>query len=1089
MQLVQPAIGSELAIAAEKAVFVLPSSHAQKRLWILTQLDPASPAYHIGAAFHASGELDVRKLQASLAVLVLRHESLRTAFMFEGGEPVQVVSARCAIEVPVADLSGLNGVDRHAVARLLADKVRKRPFELSEPGLLRVVALKLTAAEHFILFTIHHIISDGWAVGVLARELSAVYNAMCADERWVLPELPIQYGDFAAWQRERLQGAELQRRVNYWRDRLENIRDLDLPLDFPRPPVRTSRGARQPLSVAAGVVSNLRGIARSERTTVFTTLLAAYAVLLHRYCGHDEITIGSPVANRDRLDTLNIIGVFVNMLIVRLHVNGGMTFRELLTSVRNIWLEAYEYQDVPYELLVEVLAPVHDLSRNPLFQVTFSFDEAVAPELQLAGVQLAPLELDAVPVRFELELHMRENGDVLQGEFFYSTDLWRADTIARMAANLDVILEELAAQPDRTIAAVPLLPAAEQQQMATWNATATSFGRWSSVHELFNEQVQAHPDAIAVSCSDRRHTYSELDRRANQLAHWLRRHGVGPEVFVGLCVERSIDLVSSVLAIFKAGGVFVPLDPSYPAERLRFMLEDSRAAFVVTVDRLRYLVGGQVPVICLDSDREVIAQGEDADPAVRIWPHNAAYVIYTSGSTGTPKGVVVEHHNLVNTLLASRKQFGFSALDTMWSAAAFSFDIFLWECLNPLVSGGTCLLLTTEEILDTEQLVSALDRVTCFLAVPVLMRQIVSAVLERPARQRPNLRIVFTGGDSVPPKILVDMRRAFPSAELQVLYGPTETTLICTSYRAVEGLHSDRQIIGQPLANMTIRIGDPHGHPVPIGSTGEICVGGDCVSRGYWSRPELTADRYRCMEGRRFYRTGDLGRYMADGNIEFLGRADHQVKIRGFRIELEEVEAVLVSHEGIEAAVASVATDSLGEKRLVSYIVPKASSQETGGVEFNTDQLRAYLGARLPEHMIPSAFMTLPELPLGPNGKLERRKLPLFRPEAPSPKVSCPPADDIEEKICQVWQELLGFDQIGVFDNFFDLGAHSLLMIEARNRLERVLQMPLPIVLLFQYPNVRALAEHLKRLHERPRAAAVGRARADVRRSLIKRRR
>ncbi|MBV9772880.1 MAG: amino acid adenylation domain-containing protein, partial [Gemmatimonadetes bacterium] len=914
-----------------------PLSFAQQRLWFIHQLDPGSSAYNMPSVLRLRGALDVGALRRALTEVVRRHEAVRTALVDRGGgEAVQVVFPAAPVPFPVVDLAGLPEEPRRAEAMRRAAEEGRRPFDLERGPLLRVLLLRLGAEEWVLCFTMHHIVSDGWSMGVLVREVSALYAACSRGEESPLPELEVQYADFAAWQREYLSGGALETQLAWWRGTLAGAPPLlELPTDHPR---RATPGATEtgtPFELSAATTRALRELGRREGATLFMTLLAGWQTLLARYSGQDDVVVGTPIANRTRAELEPLIGFFVNTLVMRVDLGGDPGFRKLLGRVRETTLGAFAHQDLPFERLVEELAPERSLVHNPLFQVMFALQNVEVGALTLGDLEMEPLAVADTGAKFDVGVTLFEDGERIRGRIDYRTDLFEAATVERMAEHFRLLLEAAVADPDLRVSELPLVGAAEARRLlAEWNAPR-EYPEERLVPALVAARAERTPDAPAVCGGGRTLSYAELDARASRLAHALRALGVGPETPVGVYLERGPWLPEVVLGIWKAGGAYLPLDPTYPADRLAYMLRDAAAPVLVSQERLRDALPRGAAVLLLDADAASIDARSPVSPGVEVAPEGLAYVIYTSGSTGRPKGVRVPHRALLHTLLASLDAFDFPPDERVPSLASFAFDIWLFEAVLPLLAGGAVRIVPREEVLETERLVEGLAGCTTLHAVPALMRGIVRA-LKAEERTLPGVRQAFVGGDAVPPDLLEEMRDVFPAAAVHVLYGPTEGAVICASH-AARGGGAWRRWVGRPLGNAGLYVLDRALQPVAVGVPGELCIGGASMARDYLGRPELTAEKFvpdpfAAASGARMYRTGDRVRWSADGELEFLGRTDTQVKIRGFRIEPGEVEAVIAEHPEVRDAVVLVrdaASGEPGEKRLVGYVVP--GREEVGG--------------------------------------------------------------------------------------------------------------------------------------------------------------
>jgi amino acid adenylation domain-containing protein len=1038
----------------------LPLSFAQQRLWFLDRLEPGSPLYNIPAAIEIAGRLDGAALLRSLREIVRRHEALRTTFAARPEGPVQVIHPERKIEFPVADLRGLPANEREAAARRLATEEARRPFDLVRGPLLRALLIRLEEERHLAVLTVHHIVSDGWSMGVLVREIAALYPAFITGSAPALPELPVQYADFALWQRDRLQGEVLERELAFWRQRLAGApMALDLPTDHPRPALQTFRGAQAPFRLGPEALAALRAAGKGAGQTLFMQILCAWDLLLQRWTGQDVLLVGSPIAGRARPEVQGLIGLFVNTLVLRGDLTGDPTLGELLTRVRETALAAFTHQDLPFGRLVEELHPQRDFARPPLFQVLFILQPAEADALELPGLRLAPRDLDTGTAKFELTLQLAEGEDQVSGWIEFNTDLFEPATAERMAGGLAVLLEALPGGSGRPASELPVLSAAERRQLLLeWNETGRPWPAAALLHELFERQAARTPGAPAVSFGGESLSYRDLDERANRLARVLRRRGVGPEVRVGLCVERSAGMVAALLGILKAGGAYVPLDPGHPAERLALILEDSAVAVLVTEERLLAgLPSHDAEVLCLDGE----IGSEDAGPLEPLAvEENLAYVIYTSGSTGRPKGVQLPHRAVVNFLHAMTERPGLGPDDVVPALTTLTFDIAGLEIYLPLAVGGRVEVLERDEAADGRRLAARLAAVgaTAVQATPATWRLLVTTGW----RGMPGLKILC-GGEALPRDLAGELLAR--GAELWNVYGPTETAVYSTTGRVAPG--DGPVLLGRAIANTGLYVADPRSRLAPLGAAGELLIGGAGLARSYLGRPELTAERFvphpwSPEPGARLYRTGDLVRWRPSGELQFLGRIDHQVKVRGFRIELGEIEAALLRHPAVAQAVVAVGSrqETVGESRLVAYVVPAG---KVPAAIPSIDELREHLRRSLPEYMLPSAFVVLEALPLNPSGKVDRKALhaPEATREAASAAAWADPRNELERMIAALWREVLGIDRVGAGDNFFDLGGHSLLAAQVHVRLSEKLGRELALLDLFRYPTVASLAAFL----------------------------
>ncbi|HEX8272375.1 MAG TPA: non-ribosomal peptide synthase/polyketide synthase [Longimicrobiaceae bacterium] len=1043
----------------------LPLSFAQERLWFLDRLEPGSAAYNIPVAWRMAGALDAAALEAALGEIVRRHEALRTTFAERAGSPVQVVAPFAGFALPTEDLSGLDPAGREAEVRRRAAEDAARPFDLEAGPLFRARLLRLAADEHVLLLGMHHVVSDGWSMGVLLRELSALYTAFHEGAESPLAPLPVQYADYAAWQREQLQGEALERQMAYWRERLAGAPALlELPTDRPRPAVQSYRGAYVPVRLPAGLVERLGALGRGEGATPYMVMLGAFQLLLSRYSGSEDVVVGTPIAGRTRREVEELIGFFVNTLVLRTELGGDPSFRETLRRVRETTLGAYEHQDVPFEGLVAELQPERSLGWSPLFQVMFSFDSASGAGSVLPGLEMEDVGADAASAKFDLSLGIVHGPDGAWGSLSYATDLFDAATAARMAAHLERVLEQVAADPDARLSGLELLDDAERRRvLEEWNATAAPLPAGLCVHQLVEAQVERTPDAAAVAFEGETLTYRELNGRANRLARRLRRLGVGPEARVAVCLERGPELVVAVLAALKAGGAYVPLDPAYPAERLAFMLADSAAAVLLTQDRLR----GALPasagthVVSVDLAEAELAGESAANPEGGAAPGSLAYVIYTSGSTGTPKGVAVEHRALVNYVAHAAAEMAVRPGDRVLQFASISFDPAAEEIFATLLSGAT-LVPRTEEMLATPRAFwEACDRWSVgVMDLPTAVWHHVAPHLdEHPDALPGSLRLVVIGGEAALPE-RVRAWQAVAGGRVRLLnsYGPTETTIGVTLWEAPAGGGASRVPIGRPVANTRCYVLDGEMRPAAIGIPGELYVGGAQVARGYLDRPAATAERFvpdpfPAGPGARLYRTGDRARWLASGELEYLGRADEQVKVRGFRVEPGEIEEALRRAPGVADCAVLAREDGPGERRLVAYVVGSADAEA----------LRAELRRGLPEYMVPAAFVALDRLPLTANGKLDRRALPAPDFSAADGRYVAP-RTPTEEVLAGIWASTLRVERVGVRDGFFALGGHSLLATRVVSRVREAFGVELPLRALFEGPTVEEQAARVEAL-------------------------
>ena len=1038
----------------------LPLSFAQERLWFLDQLTPGSPAYNIPLALRLSGRLDRAVLTASLQEIVRRHESLRTTFVAEAGQPVQRIAPWPIFPFPLIDLRGLPvaaGVREGELLRRVEAEAG-RAFDLAQGPLLRGTLVRLADEEHAALLTLHHIVADGWSTGVLLRELQALYASGVAGCPSPLPDLPLQYADFALWQRGPRVEEVLAEQLAYWRQALAGLATLELPVDRPRPPLRRGRGASRRIDLPPELSRDLEALQRSAHATLFMALLAGFAALLSRYTGQDDVAVGSPIANRNYREIEGLIGFFVNTLVFRLDDSGDPSFLALVAQARRAALAAYEHQDVPFERVVGALSPERDPSRTPLFQVLFQLQSGGGQALSLPGLTLAAIPATGETAKFDLTLALAEGPAGLSGVWEYDRDLFEETTIARLSDHFATLLAGAVAAPGARLSELPLLSAAERGQLQNWSTGLRTVLPGLCAHHLFLNQARRTPAALALLCGADRLTYRELAERVLRLAGVLRAQGVGPEILVGVCLERTVALPVALLAVLAAGGAYVPIDPTYPPERQRLMLEDSGARLLLTAPAL-------LPALPDTACERLLLDGSGLPPAdlpraperagPGPGPENLAYVLYTSGSTGRPKGVEIRHAGLVNFLASMMREPGFSATDTLLAVTTVSFDIAGLELYLPLAVGGRIVLASRETATDGTLLARALveSGATVLQATPATWRLLLAAGWP----VTPGLT-ALCGGEALPRDLAAALLGRVDS--LWNLYGPTETTIWSTLERVLlDEPAGGTMPIGHPIANTRSWVLDRHLDPVPVGSVGSLYLGGAGLARGYRGRPDLTAERFvpdpwSDVPGARLYRTGDLARYLPSGRLVFLGRADHQVKVRGYRIELGEIEAVLCDHPGVRQVVVLAREDVPGDRRLVAYVVG-----ESGTGEASPDlaaELRAHTVERLPAYLVPAVFVTLPALLLSPAGKVDRGALPV--PEWREASSHLAPRGPVEEVLVRLWQQILGGGPLGVRDDFFRLGGHSLLATQLIARIRATFQVELPLRRLFDAPTVETLA-------------------------------
>jgi iturin family lipopeptide synthetase A len=1048
-------------------------SHSQERLWFINQLEPENTAYNVPQAVRIQGPLEPKALERTLREIVRRHESLRTRFVSLNSEPQQIIDSNLSVELPVTDLGHLPEAERVVEAQRLAQEDALRPFDLARGPVFRMKLLRLARQDHVLVFNMHHVVADSWSTVVLLREVAAIYSSYTNGQASPLPELDIQYADFSAWQRELLSGPLLEKQLEYWKRKLAGVEPLMLPTDRPRTGIQRPDGAISRFAIPMELTESLRTLSRKQGATLYMILLAAFQSLLGRYSGQSDIAVGSPIAGRMRTETEGLIGIFINTLVLRTDLSGQPDSLELLRQVKESTLEAYAHQDVPFEKLVEVLLPQRDLARSPLFQVLFVLQNVPWTAFELGTAKMTPLELDNGAAQFEISLILVETSSGMEGYVTYFTRMYDATTISRMIEHYQMLLSGVAANPKQPIAWLPLLTAKERKQVVEdWNRTEPQYPRDKCLHELFEEQVVRTPQVIAVVDEDRQLSYEELNRRANQIAHYLRKLGVGPDVVVGLCMERSIEMVVGVVGILKAGGAYMPLDPEYPAERLAYMLQDAQLNFLLTQERLRDIFSSfNGHVICIDSHSlgKVLEEQNDANPdRSHVDPENLAYVLYTSGSTGRPKGVGMTQGPLCNLvgwqLMSSprpRRTLQFTPL---------TFDVSFQEIFVTLCSGGSLVLIGNDTRRDSSELWKVLcEKEVEKLFLPFIALQELAEAACVAEWESTSLREVITAGEQL--KVTPALQCFFdrlPIAILENQYGPTECHVV-TAHRLQSAPKEWPPLppIGKPITNDQVYVLDENNTPLPIGVPGGLYLAGAGLARGYLNRPDLTAERFvpnpfSVCGGERMYRTGDRARWLPDGNLEFLGRVDHQVKIRGFRIELGEIEAALQEHGGVRQAVVIAREDETGDRRLVAYVVPELQDEKSNNgnrrAELQISELREHLLGKLPEYMMPSAYVQLEELPLNHNGKIDRKNLP--QPDTNTPDQEyVGPRNAAEETLCGLWQEVLRREQVGIHDNFFKIGGHSLLAARVATRMRESFKVDIPLRRMFESPTIAQLAE------------------------------
>ncbi|MDE1147119.1 MAG: amino acid adenylation domain-containing protein [Azospirillaceae bacterium] len=1035
-----------------------PVSFGQERLWLVDLLQPGLSVYNLGTGIPFAGTVDSALLQRAVDELVRRHEVLRTRFSVSDGVPVQIVEPGITVTVAEVDLTVLPAARRPDEVRHLQTREIQRPFDLTQAPLVRFLLLRIGPSMAQLVFVLHHIISDGWSLGILAHELGVLYQGLGQGRDVPLPPLPLQYGRYAEWQRRWLKGETFDRLLSYWTTQLRGLPALmELPTDRPRPLMQSYRGANYSFDLPDGLCETLRGLGRRSGATLYMILLAAFQTLLLRYSGQEDVAVGTPIANRTVREHEALIGLFANTLVIRADLSGNPRWLDLLAQVREATLEAQAHQDLPFERLVEALQPARHLGYHPLFQVMFAYQNIPALDALASSGDEPDAAVMTGTTRFDLSMFLQDHDKGLRGTLEYSTDLFDQDRIVRMVGHFRTLLSAIAEAPQRRLWELPLLTAAERHLLAGWNATTAAFPPEPAMPLLFERQAVARPDAVAVTCGAVQCRYGELNRRANQLAHYLIGLGVGPDTLVALCIDRSVEMVVGVLAVLKAGGAYLPLDPDYPVDRLRFMLTDGRVPLLLSgPDRPAAFAPVGTTVIRLTADAPILARQPEDDPMVAVDPARAAYVIYTSGSTGVPKGVQVSRGALSNLLHALRQSLQPTQEGRWLALTTLSFDIAAMEIFLPLMVGAELVVAGREAALDGETLARTLAAtdITFMQATPVTWRRLIET------GWRGDKRMTLISGGEHLPQDLAD-RLTGDGATCWNLYGPTEATIYATGDRLAGA--GAPVTIGRPIANLQAHVLDRHLNQVPPGVPGDLYLGGAGLAQGYLNRPDATADRFvpdhlGTVPGGRLYRTGDVVRLLADGRIDYLGRSDFQVKIRGFRIEPGEIEAVLRQHPAVRQAAVIARRDGAGQPAgpyLVAYVVAE-------GARPRATALYDHLRTRLPDYMLPTALVWLDALPQTPNGKIDRRALP-----APDLNRSrdegdfTAPAGPVEEIVAAAWMDVLNLDQIDARDDFFSLGGHSLTAARVMHQLCDLLGLDLPLLLLFKAPSVGGLSREL----------------------------
>jgi amino acid adenylation domain-containing protein len=1077
----------------------LPASFAQDRLWFLDQLEPGTAAYNLVRAFRITGPLNVNALTSAIGAVIERHESLRTIFESVDGEARQVVLSDVDVQVPILNLADLPESEREREALRIASEEGKRPFDLTRGPLLRTVLLQVSRDQYILVLAMHHIITDGWSISILFRELAHCYEAYASGREPELPELPIQYVEYAQWQREYITGEVLARQVQYWKNKLAGAQTiLDLPTDRPRPTTHSWHGATEELIFESQVRRALKEFAQSEGATLFMVSMAAFQALLWRYTSQDGILVGTPTAARSQIEIENLVGFFVNTLVFRADFTPDLTFRGLVRQVRACALEAYAHQDVPFEKLVEELVPQRSMNTSPLFQVMFTFQNIPKQVFEISGLKMKELEFETGIAKFDLAVEAFEDDedDEFHCRFEYNTDLFEKQTILRELGHFRNLVNAVLKNPDEPLARIALMDEREREQtVVQWNNTATDYPRDLRIHSAFERQAARTPDRTALVFQGEKIPYRRINEDANRLAHYLIKKGVGPGNLVGVSMERSPELTVALLGVLKTGAAYVPLDPSYPLQRLASTLEDTRAECVLSTNG----IGKKLPdtvrnLIMLDSEAEPIRNESPLNPVMNFMGLSRverAYVLYTSGSSGRPKGVEGTHRGAMNRMRWMWERYPFEAGEVCCQKTNVGFVDSVWEIFGPLLAGVPSVILPQEAVLDPEELLQILaeQRVTRIVLVPSLLRALLEHAPNLEERL-PELKLWSSSGEVLTWELARRFRKGYPGAKLLNIYGSSEVAADVT-WHEVREEEEDAQgtvsvPIGRPISNTQVYVLDRNLNAVPVGVRGEIYVGGDGLALGYWQQPEMTGERFvpnpiAPERSERLYRTGDLGRWRSGGEIEYLGRMDGEVKVRGMRIDLGEIETVLASHRWVEEAVVELSGEG-AEQRLVAYVV-------AGGEEGTPSarELRRHVRSKLPEHMAPASYVRVEELPLLPSGKVNRRALGGLAGVALSDQGTLAARTEVEQKLAGIWAEVLKVKEVGVEQNFFELGGHSLLVLQVMARIRREFDVELGVRTMFEEPTIAGLANEVERaramgikvqtpaLERRPRAASTSR--------------
>lgn len=1043
--------------AKEKDFFVFPLSYQQESLWFIDQLEPGRAIYNIPLCLKVEGKLNIPTLEKSLKIMINRHEVLRTCFDIVNGEISQIIYANQDFKIRVVELSNFPFDERLEKALSLANDEVRSSFDLKKSPLFRCHIIKLDELNHLLTFTFHHIVFDGWSVGIFIKELGNLYNNLNAGENTLPDEPPLQFADFTIWQREWFQSETKQKQLKFWKEELKDSNtSLELPADFIRPAKQSHNGNFELIKLPADLVEDLKSLSLTQGATLFMTLLSALKILIYRYSGQTDISVGSPIAIRNSEELENLLGFYVNTIVFRSALEDNLSFKDLLAQVRQRSLNIFENLDLPFDKVVEEIQPKRELNRNPLFQIMFALQTVPEYESDFDNLKFDPVQLGTGTSKFDLLIELKESKRGIEGFIEYSTDLFKADSLKRLADHFEILLREIISNPDKNISDYSLLSPEENKFLDSINNTEILYSGPQSLHRLFEEQVEKTPDKIAVEFEGKVLTYSELNAKSNQVADYLRKLGIQAGSLVGICIDRSLEMFIGMIGILKTGCAYVPMDPAFPPDRLNYMLEDANIMFLLTSNKLKKIFNRQdLKFVLLDDDWEFIEKENDKNVHSQISSEELSYVIYTSGSTGKPKGVQITHKAVVNFLHSMQEKPGLTPDDIIVSVTTISFDISVLELFLPIVTGAKLIIASKAASSDGNLLLRLLDEknASVMQATPATWRLMIESGWE----SSPNLKMLC-GGEALPLELANQMLER--GCSLWNMYGPTETTIWSAVKKIEPG--SDAVLIGPPIANTQFYILDKKMNPVPINVPGELLIGGDGLAKGYLNRSELTNEKFIpnpfSQSGSKLYRTGDLARFKPNGDVEFLGRLDFQVKIRGFRIELGEIEKVLEMMDTIQSALVIGKEFGAGDMRLIAYFIP--SSESTVEVK----QIKNYLAQKLPDYMIPSFFVSMVKFPLTPNGKIDRKNLP-----APDDLAIAtlnehvPPSDDTESKLIEIWKKVLGLNKIGVTDNFFEIGGHSLLAARLFAHIEREMGEALPLAVLFQAPTIKEISNIIKK--------------------------